>query len=97
MLKNERCHNLRKVTTDFFAANSFTQNILFRLVNSSGTLRDKRLYPGDSISLTNIFPRVRRVPGLINLQRLAKNMLTKKATLHLHMGPVEKNSEREFA
>ena len=35
-------------------------------------------------------PRVRRVRGLINLQRLAKNMLTKQPALHPHMGPVEK-------
>ena len=38
----------------------------------------------------NIFPRVRRVRGLINLQRLAKNMLTKQPALHPHMGPEEK-------
>ena len=38
----------------------------------------------------NILPRARRVRGLINLHRLAKNMLTKQLALHPHMGPVEK-------
>ena len=39
------------------------------------------------IKKRNILTRVRRVRGLINLQRLAKNMLTKQPALHRHMHP----------